>query len=705
VVTIKQRQVEQALVSTTEAVSEKTSAQPVAPSTQDLTPAPVGAAETHNASLQARAASLGISLAQLSERAMSVALDHASVPAKRVGTLSLVGEEQPNARGATLESLLNYDPKLPQVRTAMGSMKPEDIVQFGFESEYGLDEIDRLLLLYTPTEAAGITDQTFRGWTKEQRSEWVENQIPKRMLEPHVLPLKKATDKAELQFIPEQLVIDTTKNVEIIVPPTNTLETVLGQVKALGESCGVGSLQGTLSAPRELMFGGDSPRGFTGFFNFHHLADSFAKLTAGYTKYREEPTRPPVASFAHPWLGPITKAKQHFMRVYLEKNAVGERLDKDSLMAVRRNDSSFKYIGGSAYRPDVAAHVGRTAVEVRDCHKSERQLKERLLRNTWRFVAGPEVFDKFADVKAFDTIKDYDKLPQEVRDVLPQVIPTSEKPELADVYGEFERLALQVYRNFAYPMKDFSDVIAALGTKSLTRQVDIARDAYVSTLSDIAKAVTSGETTKKQAAIEIQGALAQFGVDSGIADALQSWEKRNLVPNKVDGKAMQMEIDGVAPLTNAFPADAWSGDLSKRINKLTRRWPDNVTLDGSTLTIKLAGLSEAKVAELSRDKNLAFARGTVGKVGEQLRVGAYTFSINAEAMDAQKTTLVAGQTETVATIKTMQEFNMRKHVQLAARFFETSTNPSAFFDKISLGPQSGTVASALAQPAVTIKVI
>jgi hypothetical protein len=74
-------------------------------------------------------------------------------------------------------------------------------------------------------------------------------------------------------------------------------------------------------------------------------------------------------------------------------------------------------------------------------------------------------------------------------------------------------------------------------------------------------------------------------------------------------------------------------------------------------------------------------------------------------MDAQKTTLVAGQTETVATIKTMQEFNMRKHVQLAARFFETSTNPSAFFDKISLGPQSGTVASALAQPAVTIKVI
>lgn len=228
-VTIKQRQIEQALVSATETVSENASAKATAPIKQEAQLAPAGAAETQNASLQARAAFLGISLAQLSERAVSIALDHSAVPAKKVGDLSLVGAEQPNARGATLESLLNYDPKMPQVRTAMGSMKPEDIVQFGFESEYGLDEIDRLLLLYTPTAAAGISDETFRGWTQAQRSEWVENQIPKRMLEPHVLPLKKATDKAELQFIPEQLVVDTTKNVEIIVPPTNTLETVLGQ--------------------------------------------------------------------------------------------------------------------------------------------------------------------------------------------------------------------------------------------------------------------------------------------------------------------------------------------------------------------------------------------------------------------------------------------------------------------------------------------
>lgn len=109
-------------------------------------------------------------------------------------------------------------------------------------------------------------------------------------------------------------------------------------------------------------------------------------------------------------------------------------------------------------------------------------------------------------------------------------------------------------------------------------------------------------------------------------------------------------------------------------------------------------------SELSKDKNLAFARGTVGKSGAELRVGAYTFSINAEAMDAQKTTLKAVETETVATLKTMEEFNMRKHVQLAARFFETLERPVGVLRQDLAGPQGGTVASALAQAAITIKV-
>jgi hypothetical protein len=313
---------------------------------------------------------------------------------------------------------------------------------------------------------------------------------------------------------------------------------------------------------------------------------------------------------------------------YLEANAEGRLLNTRALGRVSGTDASFKYYGGTAYRPDIVP--GRVVLEVRDAHKNVPSLVDRLMRTTFFLQFGRAQFAAASELRAFNPAADFNKLPKKVQTLLKDLFPPRYVP--GETYTQTELRSLEVYRNFGYPLRDWSAQLGFLQqSRSMTAEVASAQAAYVAKLGAVADDLAAGRITERVAKARIQGALAQFAPESGLPNAYRRWVDRNLSRDAAWGRYLNVATRELGPLRQAFPATIWEGSLETRLQRLMARWPNQISVvndvsfsftadaAGATpvhsprrvLLVSTKGLSSEQITALTRDYTDAFARGTV----------------------------------------------------------------------------------------------
>jgi hypothetical protein len=411
-------------------------------------------------------------------------------------------------------------------------LHPDAFIQFGFESEFTMKDLEGLLTVYGPAPEFGVSTDKWLAMPIAERVAWVKTNL--KTLFPNVRELGglvKVNREPSLEFLPERLLRDSTGNLEIVLKPVNTYEEWKRRVFLLNEKVGVGSMQGTTSVTCDVFFGRDSANAPAtlieadlGFFNFHNDLDTLDKLETGAVRYKKDATKPAANSFNHPFLGPMTRLKQTRLIRYLEANARGEMLDEAAMKAVSAEDNSFKYVGGTAYRPDIVP--GKVILEVRDAHTNVEALLERMSRSVAYLQYGRSEFVSAAAMPAFDSKVDFEKLPEHVQSMLKKLFPSKMQAGLE--YNADEQLALEVFRNFAYPMRDWDAQLRFLGRADLRNTVRLAQRSYSAKLAAVAADLEAGKITAEQASLRVQGAIAEFAPESKLPEAYRHRSKELL---------------------------------------------------------------------------------------------------------------------------------------------------------------------------------
>lgn len=564
-------------------------------------------------------------------------------------------------------------------------------LQFGFESEYTLKETAKILEVYGPAPELGVSLGQWQAMRPEERMEWIGAHL-RELFPSERSPGKliRLVREEGFDFLPERLILDSTGNVEFVFRPVETLEEWRRNVTMLNERFGAGSMQGTMSTPADAFFARPGSReqveeavqSNLGYFNLMNDLDSLEKLEVGATRFAQDPTKEVARSFNHPFLGPINKAKQERLEDFVRANARNEKLARADLDEVSGSDASFKYIGGTAYRPDIDSPY-RIILEVRDAHNNLSALTERMLRATFYEQFGRGQFKWAASLPAFDSVADYRKLSGKVQSMLERLFPAKLKPGVD--YSEEEKLALQVYRNFAYPLRDWNPHLSQMRMLDLSPRVRSAQEAYVAQLETIAQELSAGTLTPAQASVKVQGALARFAPESGMAQAIRKWQSRNLVKDKSWNKYIQLAAFEIAPLQGAFPRTVWEGSLEQRIGRLVQKYSDRMSVvegakiaqngqDRRVLVISTQGMSPQEVQALTRDYTAALARGTVSfplsEGGGHLytRMGEQTFDF-AGVMSSRgyAGAHLTQRLEPVVALSAEEELRLRFYIENALR--------------------------------------
>src|SRR5690606_1810861 len=107
----------------------------------------------------------------------------------------------------------------------------------------------------------------------------------------------------------------------------------------------------------------------------------------------------------------------------------------------------------------------------------------RLMRATYFMQHGTEGLDKLKNLKHFDADVSFAQFPSNVQSELERLFPNKANPNYE--YDPDVKSALDVFKNFAYPLRDWSEHLDALGVRSLAQKVQEAQDAYKAKLSQI----------------------------------------------------------------------------------------------------------------------------------------------------------------------------------------------------------------------------
>lgn len=456
-------------------------------------------------------------------------------------------------------------------------------LQFGFESEYTLKELDGIVTVYGPKEEFGLSKEQWFAMPVPERSQWVRDHLrelfPTNRTDGGLVRLDRDPD---MDFLPDALIFDDTGNVEFVLKPFDTFEDWYTSIQKLNAKFGEGSMQGTISTPPDSFFGrnidGVNPQKVLdekiGFFNYYSDYDILQKLNAAHLRYTEDPTKRVTRNFEHPFLGPMTQKKQEILHSMLRGNAVGEKYEADRLQRIAGWENSFKYTGGTVYRPDILGER-RVVMEIRDAHKNFPLLSDRLLRSLYFMQHGTGGMDRLKELKSFDPFADFEKFPKEVQEELTRLFPNKANPNYQ--YDPELKKALDVFRNFAYPLRDWSEHLQAFGKTEISEQVQRAQDAYKQKLSDIVSRVRAQQIDDNQAANEVQGALAEFSNSSGIAKAFEDYEDTVVFGGNRGSQFNQFVQEAAiesGALARSFPDKVWSGPLKERTALLVQKYPN-----------------------------------------------------------------------------------------------------------------------------------
>jgi hypothetical protein len=419
------------------------------------------------------------------------------------------------------------------------AQKPEWNLMAGFESEYTMKESAKLLEVYAPPEALLALTQ----WkTMDHAAKLNFIQTHRDQIFPKGRPgfaaasgktgLIKRNSDPKFEKLPESLVLDETGNFEIITQPMNSLSELVGIIGFINREFGVGSMQATLSTPADHFFGRSENRNAAevnlenrSFFRFIQEFDALAKMHLGVEKYARNPNRPVMLAFAHQWLGPPTNYRRERTERFLELNQRGEGYDQYEISLIKGRDYSPKYLGSTVYRPDIGGRE-RVAAEVRDANKSWETLRERILRASYALLNDRSAFKPADVLRAFDPNADFARLPQPLQDMLHNLIPNRQDPSIA--YDSMGRLALDVARNFAYPMRDWSGHVELIGKPGLEAQVAAAQNSYLNKMQGIHADLNAQRIDKQTAINRVHGAVAEFSTESGIFEGMQKWYEERI---------------------------------------------------------------------------------------------------------------------------------------------------------------------------------
>jgi hypothetical protein len=403
---------------------------------------------------------------------------------------------------------------------------PRGYIQIGYESEYLFEESALILRDYAP-DPKEISTQKWKAMTDAQHIEWLKQKFgdkPEFATDAGLHSIKK------LPFKPEQVIVDSTGNLEIVMSPFDSYEDWEATVDIIAKRFGVGSQQAMVSEPRELVFGNGQTKPelgvekHLGWLIYTNLRDMFAKMESGYIRYLKTPDKLTALSFDHAFVGPMIKIKRDMLERYIMENANGGLYDEPAKQAVRKSDASFKYTSGPSYRPDIAG-PGRFSWEIRNAHKDLNDLKMKVRRDIVANLSDMTPYLPFTKVPAFDSIAVFDQLPKSTQAGLAQIFPTKANP--AFEYNENELRSLETYRNFALPLMDFRQLVYALAPNAVSRVsmqklVAQAQIAYRTTVISTVQNYAMQKITVVQAKAQLMGAVGRFAHDSGLSAAFDA---------------------------------------------------------------------------------------------------------------------------------------------------------------------------------------
>lgn len=399
---------------------------------------------------------------------------------------------------------------------------PQGFMQIGYEAEYLFAESPAILRDYCPK------DLEYNEWlalTDSERVVWLKSKFQDK---PEYAAATGLFKKVDLDFMPNELIVDSTGNVEIVLAPFDTEGDWSDAVDTIVARYGVGSQQAMVSEPREAFFTPTLQKGLrkrvkqaTGWLVFTNMRDMFAKLQSGANRYKKDPTKLSAQFVDHAFLGPMTKIKRDVMEEFLRENARGRMYSEENKQYVRKYDSSFKFTGGPSYRPDIAGPA-RVAWEIRNAHKDVDDLKMKVKRDIIAHAHGLDSYQAFSKVPAFDTLETFARFDQTSQDALKTLFPSKADPRFK--YSDDDHRSLESYRNFAMPLQNLRQLAHALlgntaGMMFLEKKIGVASKAYVAGVRLTADKLKAGTITPEQAKADVMGLLCLWSVDSGLSDA------------------------------------------------------------------------------------------------------------------------------------------------------------------------------------------
>lgn len=423
-------------------------------------------------------------------------------------------------------------PFKPILRYPKGFKEPGMHIQYGFESEYLHEEAEVLLKSYMPDTKVfpNITKEKWLALSHEERDRFLQNN------EKAIFPYREKArliniiDDPEMKDVmPDSFVYDA-GHYEVVLPPVDSAEELVYRIQKINNFLGTGSMQVMISNPYNKNGLSDALNRATfkdqnlGHYNFVNDLDTLSKLDQGYRRYLADPNIQAAQSFNHPWLGPMTKIKHDQLKKIIDEMSLQKKYDDEELKKMSYIISSHKFIGGLAFRPDVAYKKTRLASEVRDCHRNLKCIEDRIKRETSILIQGKESFTAFKNLKAFDSENDFMKLDSTARAALREIFPK---------YGSYNAAVTERFRNFSYPLRDWSEHAKLSSDPNLSQKILAAQEEYVSYLNQQITRYNKREISKEEAQKLIMGELSAFPEKSGLMQLMKEKYQELITPQEL----------------------------------------------------------------------------------------------------------------------------------------------------------------------------
>ncbi len=412
---------------------------------------------------------------------------------------------------------------------------PGKNIQYKVLIDYKVDQLDNLLLNFMPTPSVFPDGkEVWLSLSKEKRKDWIlrfANKIFDRRSE----RLLKISDNPELrEALPNSFNYDAHDGAiryTLELFPEDSAEELIRKIKNIQAHFGVGSMRVMVSNPlnkdllkKDKVYREELRKELLGYYNFMNELDTLNRLGAGYEKYLKNPTTETIPSFNNFWYGPMTEIRHGSLTNSIDGIVDQNKYYLDQIADTTNDFSSHKFIGGVTFRPDLAYKKERIASEIHGCLYDLKCIEDALIRETYFLMKGKENFHVFSKIDPFDSVEAFKLIPEGVQDMLKSVFPMKYKANPAEY---------ELFRNFAYPLRDWREHIYSLEIPDLKESIKKARLAYVSTLEDIASDLKDGKYTSAEARIKIMGALGEFSKNSGLVDAMKKQYDQLIDPSEL----------------------------------------------------------------------------------------------------------------------------------------------------------------------------